>query len=175
MAILAAMIVEARDSYMNRYIVEVAPGGLPARLSAHLDETALRLGRLPEERADHAYEPGKWTVRQLVAHILVSQRIFMTRALCFARGESQPLPGFDENVYAQNWPAETVSLAALAQAYAAEAAATRSWLGLLGPGDLDRVGVANNIRLRPEQILRALIGHETHHLRMLGERYGIAA
>jgi hypothetical protein len=91
--------------------------------------------------------------------------------MCVSRGEQQPLPGFDENLYALDWPPQTVGLPELAQAYATEARATRNWIGWMTPEELNRIGEANGIRFRPEQILRALIGHERHHIGVLQERY----
>ncbi len=166
-------MIEADQSYMKRYLVEVPLESLFEKVGRHLEETGEILAELPPEKADLAYAEGKWTVRQLVGHVLVSQRIFVTRAMCVSRGEQKPLPGFDENTYALNWPPESASLPELARAYAEEAQATRNWIRWMAPEDLNRVGEANGIRFRPEQILRALIGHERHHLGMLQERYGL--
>src|SRR5690606_20233519 len=102
-------------------------------------------------------------VREVLGHILVTQRIFTTRAVCIARGETQALPGYDEGVYAANWPGSGVSLAALAGAYAVEAASTAWWMSLLGAEERAREGIANNTRVTPDQLMRALIGHELHH------------
>jgi len=139
----------------------------------HFEEVAKILAGLPPENAGYAYAEGKWTVRQVVGHILIAHRIFVTRAICVARGEQKPLPGFDENGYASNWPPQSVGLPELAQAYAEEARATRNWIGWTTPEELSRVGEANGVRFRPEQILRALVGHERHHLGVLQERYGL--
>jgi len=108
-----------------------------------------------------------------VGHIWVSHRIFVTRAIAIARGETQSLPGYDENIYATGWPGSDVTVEDLATAYTAEAKATQIWYLMLEEEELMREGVANERRVRPEQILRALIGHETHHRNILAERYGI--
>jgi uncharacterized damage-inducible protein DinB len=158
----------------KNYLDVVPADGLDARLRSHL-ETASRifteLASKPAATADHAYAPGKWTVREVLGHILVTQRIFTTRAVCIARGETQALPGYDEGVYAANWP--SVSLAALAGAYAVEAASTAWWMSLLGAEERAREGIANNTRVTPDQLMRALIGHELHHFSVLRERYGL--
>ena len=161
------------DTPLNRYASTVPPDALFTRLSDHLVSLSTFLASIPEEKAGFAYAPGKWTVRQLVGHIWVSQRIFVTRAVAIARGETQSLPGYDENVYAQGWPGADITLGELAAAYTAEAKITQFWYLLLEEEDLLREGVANEKRVRPEQILRALIGHETHHRNILIERYGI--
>jgi len=159
------------------YLDAVPADGLDARLKAHLETVTGFLAQLAAvhgSRADFAYAPGKWTIRQVVGHMLVSHRIFVARAVFIARGEAQPLPGYDENAYAENWPAPGVSLAALAAAYAVEAASTAFWTSLLGAGERAREGVANLTRVTPDQLLRALIGHETHHIAMLRNLYGAA-
>ncbi len=158
------------------YLDVVPPDGLDARLKDHCTRATMGLARLAEvhgERAGATYAPGKWSVRQVAGHLVVSHRIFVTRAACIARGEVQNLPGYDENAYADGWPHEDVPLAALAQAYAAEAAATTAWLALWSAADRAREGVANGTRVTPDQLLRALIGHELHHFSVLRDRYGL--
>lgn len=157
----------------TNYLDVVPAEDLSSRLDAHFDATVRFLTGLPQDKAGYAYAPGKWTVRQVLGHILISQRIFVNRAACIARGETQPLPGYDENAYAADWPGSDVVLADLARAYAAEAAATASWFGLLRPEERSRAGVANGTRVTPDQLFRALVGHEAHHLRVLRERYGL--
>ena len=166
-------MVEADQSPMKRYMDGISQESLLDKVTEHLQKTAKILAQLPSEKADYAYADGKWTVRQLIGHILVGHRIFVTRAVCVARGEPKPLPGFDENLYASDWPPKNVGLPELADAYAAEARATQNWIGWMTQEELNRVGEANGIRFRPEQILRALIGHERHHLEVLQQRYGL--
>ena len=166
-------MIEAEQSSFNRYMIEASAEPIAEKVSAHLEETIRLLAFLPEEKAGYAYAEGKWTVRQLIGHILVAHRIFVTRAMCIARGEEKSLPGFDENIYARDWPPETIGLRELATTYAYEALATLNWVRWMSFDELNREGVANEVRIRPEQLFRVLIGHERHHLRMLRERYGI--
>jgi uncharacterized damage-inducible protein DinB len=158
------------------YLDIVPAEGLEARLRRHLETVSVTIEALASQLdagAGEAYAPGKWTVRQVIGHMLVSHRIFVSRAVCIARGETQYLPGYDENVYAAEWPDESVSLGALAGAYAVEAASTAWWTSLLTPQERMREGVANQTLVTPDQLLRALIGHETHHLAVLRDRYGL--
>lgn len=157
----------------SNYLDAVPAAGWQPRVLAHLRTVSAVLASLPAEKSGYAYAPGKWTVNQLVGHVLVSQRVFVSRAVFVARGETQPLPGYDENAYAHGWPGAGVPLSLLAEAYAAEAASTASWIGLLGTEELEREGVANNLRIRPSWMFRALVGHESHHLDILRERYGL--
>jgi uncharacterized damage-inducible protein DinB len=166
-------MIEISVSQMGQYLVDISVPEIPGALFEHQSRVSAHLSALPESKADYAYAPGKWTVRQLVGHILVTNRIHVTRAICIARGETQPLPGFDENIYAEGWPHARVPLALLASTYAAEAKAVQGWVLMLEKTELSREGVANGIRLKPEHLLRATIGHETHHLQVLSERYGL--
>lgn len=159
----------------SNYLDAAPEKGWEPVVRAHLEATSRTLAALPADKAGHSYALGKWAVRQVVGHILVSQRVFVSRAVVVARGEAQPLPGYDENLYARDWPVGNVPLATLAEAYAAEAAATAAWIGILRPDELEREGVANNLRIRPSWMFRALVGHENHHLGVLRERYGISA
>ena len=161
------------DTPLNRYAASVPQDNLFTRLSDHMTGMSRFLAGIPEDKAGFAYGPEKWTVRQLVWHVWVSHRIFATRAVAIARGETQPLPGYDENLYARGWPGPDVTVAELAAAYTAEAKSTQFWFLMLEEEELLREGIANGMRVRPEQILRALIGHESHHRKILIERYGI--
>ena len=68
------------------------------------------LDRVAPERETYVYDEGKWTIRQIVGHLIDGERVFGYRALCIARGETQDLPGFDENAYMPNAPYEHVEL-----------------------------------------------------------------
>jgi uncharacterized damage-inducible protein DinB len=162
------------DSTFNNFARAIPEESLFARLSEHLTGMSRFLAAIPEEKAGYAYAPEKWAVRQVVGHIWVWQRIFVTRAVMIARGETQPLPGHDENALAVGWPGEDVTVADLAEAYTAEAKAAQIWFLMLEEDDLRREGTVNGKRVRAEQLLRALIGHESHHRKVLAERYGIS-
>ena len=171
--LFSVLMIDVEESYMKRYLIEASVDTVAEKVSAHLEETIRLLSHLPEDKADFAYAKGKWTVRQVVGHILVAHRIFVTRAMCISRGETKSLPGFDEPVYAEGWPPENIGLKELATTYAYEALATLNWVRWMSVEELQRVGEANGIRLQPQHIFRALIGHERHHLKMLCETYGI--
>src|SRR5690606_5289574 len=94
----------------SNYLDAAPETGWEPVVRAHFEATARILAAIPGSKADFAYAPGKWTVRQVIGHILVSQRVFVSRAVFVARGETQPLPGYDENAYARDWPAKDVPL-----------------------------------------------------------------
>ena len=183
LARMSALLNPADLPAWSNYLDAAPEKGWEPVVRSHLSATARALvtisaalsAALPDDKADHAYAAGRWTVRQVVGHILVSQRVFVGRAIVVARGEIQSLPGYDENAYALGWPTADVPFADLAAAYAAEASATAAWIGILRPDELERDGVANRLRIRPSWMFRALVGHENHHLAVLRDRYGISA
>jgi len=161
------------QSYMRHYLVQLPAGTLKESLEMHFQSIMDALGRLPESSADSAYAPGKWTVRQLVGHCIDAHQIFSYRANSIARGEKKSLPGFDENVYADYWLTHRPALSELAAAYTQAARNTLALVGLMSATSLAQQGMANGILLTAEQILRAMMGHENHHMRMLVKLYGI--
>lgn len=126
---------------------------------------------IPEEKAGHSYGPGKWTVRQVLQHIIDTERILGYRALCIARGEQQSLPFFEENDYAANAPATNRSLASLVE----EMLLVRKTIMLLFKSlteeDLARIGNTNGQPLSANALAFITVGHAVHHQRILIERY----
>src|SRR2546423_10860247 len=95
--------------YFERYIALVPESDVVAALQAQGDETQQFLASLGEEKAAFRYAPDKWSIKGVLGHVADSEKIFGYRLLAVARGEANPLPGFDENEYAKNakfdsWP-----------------------------------------------------------------------
>jgi uncharacterized damage-inducible protein DinB len=164
-------IVEAEASYLRPFLDASSPKDVPAAFAKHIQSTWDFLAALPESKAEYAYAPSKWSVRQVVAHILDAHVIFQYRALCIARGENQTLLPFDENLYAGYWSQTQITLAQLAQAYHDVSRATLTLGSLLVPEAWARRGIANRIRISPELIYRVIMGHEQHHACVIQERY----
>lgn len=122
---------------------------------------------------DYRYAPGKWSVREMLGHMIDTERIFAYRALCFARGEQQPLPGFDENRYfdAANYGAQ--SLAALLTQYEYVRLSTLALAESLPERAQLRMGTASGNPLSARAMFSLIAGHERHHLNVLAERYGL--
>jgi uncharacterized damage-inducible protein DinB len=135
-------------------------------------ETALQLwGSLPPEKHDYAYAEGKWTVKELLGHITDTERIMAYRALSIARGETQGLPGFDENEYVKNAQFGKRTLPDLLAEF--EMARKNSILLFenLSETDIDRQGTASNNPITVRALASVIAGHELHHSRILQTRY----
>jgi hypothetical protein len=141
-------------------------------LSALAEQTLAFLQQLPVSKLRNLrYAPEKWTVKEVVAHIIDDERIFAYRALAVARGETQALPGFDEKIYAANSDAESRAWADIMADYLAVRSATLSLLGSLRAAAWTRSGVVNGYRATARGLAFHIAGHELHHLRILRERY----
>ena len=157
--------------YFAQYIDKVPEGDVLALLTSQIDETVQALSKVKEADAGFRYAPGKWSIREVVGHITDTERIFVYRAVCFARGETQPLPGFDENVYASNSGADAKSLAANLNELKTQRAATIAFFAGASAEGLARRGTANKREYVAGAIPFIVAGHERHHLGVLKERY----
>jgi hypothetical protein len=158
-------------SFYAGYIAEMPDGDLLAALERQGEETFSLLSALPEERGDHRYAPGKWTVKEIAAHLADAERIFAYRALRFARGDTAPLAGFDENEYARTAGAGRRPLVELAGELHDVRRATLSMFRGLPPGAGERRGSANGVEISVRALAWVIAGHERHHIRVLHERY----
>lgn len=127
--------------------------------------------RFGEAGGDLTYAPGKWSVRQVLGHLADDERIFAYRALCVARGDARPLPGFDENEYMQGAVFHERSLAELLEDYDAVRTASVTLFRGLAPEAWLRRGVVNGYEATPRGLAFHIAGHELHHHRILLERY----
>ncbi|RYU81300.1 DinB family protein [Hymenobacter persicinus] len=158
--------------YFLNYISRVPEGAEPLDLLRQQPaELRALIGNLSEEQALTSYAPGKWTIKQMLLHMIDTERIFAYRALRIARGDQQPLPGFDENAYAEESGADGRTLADLFEEYDAVRQASLTLFRSFSPDMLDRSGTASNNPLTVRALLFVLPGHEAHHMHILRERY----
>src|SRR5947209_16736162 len=129
--------------YFGTYVDKVPDGDVLTLLARQIEETVGALARLSEADAGFRYAPGKWSIREVVGHVADTERIFTYRALCFARGEKQSLPGFDENDYVAGAKFDARPLAERLAEFRSVRAATLSFFSGLDEEELLRRGVAN--------------------------------
>jgi hypothetical protein len=157
--------------YFATYIDKVPDGDVLALLRKQVEETRKALGGLSEKDATFRYAPGKWSIKQIVAHVSDTERIFGYRALCFARAEKQSLPGFDENEYVAAARFDDHALGDLLDELGAVRAASLAFFGGLNAEELMRTGTANQKQYTVRSVAFILAGHERHHLGVIKERY----
>jgi hypothetical protein len=157
-------------SFYHNYIAQVQHENLVDAFIAHQNEFSQLLEPLAD-KWDYKYAKDKWTIKELIQHVIDAERIFSYRALCFARNESASLPGFDENNYA----AASKAAKRKPEELIAELKTVQNASGLLFSSfdeeQLDATGTANNSSIYVNAIGFIIVGHALHHEKILKERY----
>jgi uncharacterized damage-inducible protein DinB len=157
--------------YYERYISLVPEGDVAETLERQAAETAALLRGLTEEQGDARYEPGKWSVKELIGHLSDTERILSYRLLRVARADRTPIEGFDQDPYVANSNAGARTLQSLAGEFARVRAATLALVRSLDDAAWSRVGVANENEISVRALAHIIAGHEAHHVGILRERY----
>lgn len=157
--------------YYHRYIALVPGEDVMAALAGQIGPTLAVLRAIPEERGGFRYAPGKWSIREMVGHVIDSERIFGYRALRFARGDATPLPGYEQDDDIRAASFDDCRLADMADELGHVRQATLAFFRHLAPAAWLRAGTANNDPVSVRAIAWILAGHELHHLQVLRERY----
>ncbi|HEX8330011.1 MAG TPA: alpha/beta hydrolase-fold protein [Hymenobacter sp.] len=158
--------------YAAGYINQVPDGADPREaLRAVGAEFHAIFDQLSEAQAEKSYAEGKWTLKEMLQHQIDTERIFAYRAMRFARGDSQNLPGFDQDQYVANSGANARPVASLLNEYDATRASTQALFDSFTEEQLDRRGTANGGPTSVRALLFIVPGHELHHLHLIRERY----
>jgi len=131
-----------------------------------------RLSQLSEEQADHAYAPGKWTVKQVVMHVIDTERVFAYRTLSFMRGDRIALPGFNQDVWMEQVDVTRRSMKDLLKEWKAVRDNTLFLLSQCTEEQSKFVGTASNWKVSVRAYFYIIVGHHLHHDRVLREKYG---
>ncbi len=159
------------DSYYERYISLVTDGDIISTLKNRIAETLDLLNKISAEKADFRYAESKWSVKELVGHIIDTERIFAYRALRIARGDQTPIEGYEQDDYIKNAEFAKCNLADLAEEFALVRKANVLMFKNLSETAWHRRGVANNKEISVRALAYICAGHEIYHLNILKERY----
>jgi hypothetical protein len=159
--------------YYGAYISQVPDGNLLSQLEQQGRETAALLRGIDEKKSQHRYAPGKWTIREVVGHLVDAERVFTYRAVTFARGDPTKLPSFDENVWAKTSNAARRSMADLIAEFEAVRAATIALFRGFSDEEFARSGTASNNPVSVRALAYIVAGHERHHVKVLHDRYDV--
>jgi hypothetical protein len=129
------------------------------------------LNNIPADKIDHAYAEDKWTIKEVLQHIIDAERVFCYRALRFARKDPTPLPGFDENLFAKNAKADKRNWNDLIEEFKTVRKATECLYGSFDEEQLNTTGVSNNHSNYVLAFGYISIGHSLHHVKVIKERY----
>ena len=161
---------EAAEYYFT-YIDKVAPGDICGVLEGQLPETLALLNGISEEQSLARYAPDKWSIRQVVSHLNDTERLFVFRALWFARGFDSPLPSFDQDIAVSTAGADARSWRSHVDEFRVIRAATLAFFQNLPPEAWTRRGVASGNPFTVRALAFITAGHVTHHTKVLRERY----
>ena len=155
------------------YVAHVTEDDIMAAMRSQIDALDVLLDRVPPERETYAYAEGKWTIRQIIGHLIDGELVFGYRVLCIARGETQDLPGFDENAYMPNAPYEHVDLEDLLSEFRLVRLSNIAMLRTLDEAAWTRMGSANGSPVSVRALVFIMVGHARHHMGVLRDRYQI--
>lgn len=153
------------------YVSRVPAGDILELLRADGGELVTAVEAVPESRAGHRYAEGKWTVREVLGHMIDAERIFTYRALRIARGDRTPLPGFEENDYVRASGSDARTVVDLAEESRAVRDATVRLFASMPDEAWTRRGVASGCEVSVRALAFITAGHARHHLAILRERY----
>ena len=165
------MNAENYPPYFHQYIEKVPPGDPLALLAEGLKESLRTLVLISDEKANQGYAPGKWSIKEIVQHLIDTERIFCYRALSFARGEQTSLAGYDHEDYVQQSNADYRSLKDLLEEWRTIRQSTIQLFQSFSKGMLDQTGNANGLEIGVEQLMYVIIGHELHHMQVINTKY----
>ncbi len=157
--------------FYQGYVNQVPDGDIVQILDDQKRHTLDFLQSLPDEKWDYRYAEGKWSIRELLLHIIDAERIFAYRALRIARNDQTSLAGFDENAYVPESFAAQRSVVSLLREYAAVREATLQLYKNLDQSVWTRLGDANGKPVSVRGLAYIIAGHERHHLNVIRERY----
>lgn len=157
--------------YFNNYISLVTEEDVSKALKSSYKEVKKVIKNLSEEQGDFAYAEKKWTIKELLVHIIDTERIFCERALRFSRKDKTDLPGFDHDLYVLNSGANERTLYEILKEYKSVRKSTLSLFKTFSEEMLKQGGTANGNKLTVHAIGYIISGHELHHLNILKDKY----
>lgn len=157
--------------YYGRYIEQVPGGPIVDVLRTQVRGTLDLLRSVPEAKGDYRYAPGKWSIKQVVGHVVDGERVFAYRALRFGRGDATELPGFEQDDYARDGGFDTRTLRHLTDELEAVRRATLLLLEGFDEAALLRKGIASSNPVSVRALAYIIAGHEMHHVKILREKY----
>ncbi|HKP14950.1 MAG TPA: DinB family protein [Gemmatimonadaceae bacterium] len=159
--------------FYHGYVQAVPEGDIVELLRSGGQELVEAVGRIPEDRGGFRYGPEKWSIREVLGHLIDAERIFAYRALRVGRGDRTPLASFDENDYVRTAGSDARTIADLARELRTVREATVQLFESLPDDAWGQRGVASGKEVSLRALAYITAGHARHHLRILHERYAI--
>ena len=163
--------VNEYPNYYQSYMQALENVQLIEELEICLHDFIRFVQNIPMDKFDYRYAEGKWTIKEVVQHMIDGERVFTYRALRFARKDDTPLPGFDENLFAQTAKADKRSWNDLVEEFAALRKSTESMFASFDNEQLEQSGIASENSTYVLGIGYIVAGHVNHHCQIIKERY----
>lgn len=158
-------------AYYAPYVNALGDVNLIEELEISLHDFIRFVQNIPMDKFDFRYAEDKWNIKEIIQHVIDTERIFAYRALRISRNDQTPLPGFDENDYVNNTQASNRSIQDLLTEFSAVRHSNLFLFKSLSEEQLKRIGTASNVAVSVRAIGFIMIGHQKHHLKVFEERY----
>ncbi len=155
----------------DTYISQVEGDEVADLIKKYSADLAAFYTSLPEEKADYAYAPGKWSLKSVLQHVMDTERVFAYRLMCISRQDKTPMPSFDENSYAENSFAPDRSFASLKEEFLAIRKSTDLLIQSLNEKQLSAMGISGTHPAKANSFCFIIFGHLIHHKKITQERY----
>lgn len=163
--------VNEYSNFNATYVKAAANVELIEELEICLHEFIRFVQNIPMDKFDYRYVEGKWTIKDIIQHVIDTERIFAYRALRISRNDTTPLPGFEENDYVENTKANKRGIQDLLAEFSAVRYATLFLFKSFSEEQLKRMGTASGTAISVRAIGFIIIGHQKHHQNIFQERY----
>lgn len=157
--------------YYQEYMNNLPEGDIFFLLEKQAADLRYMFKNISDERAEEAYAEGKWTMKELLQHLIDSERIFGYRALCISRGEEADLPGWDEGKYVYNSLANIRPLESLLDEYELTRRSNLVMFRSFTFEMMNNYGFANGREISLRGLIHVIAAHELHHMKILQNRY----
>jgi len=157
--------------YAMAYISLVPDDDVLQHLQQNAAAVKEMIKALPEEMLNKGYAPSKWTLKEVLVHIIDTERVFAYRAMCISRNDKTLFPGYEQDDYVRFSNANERSIENIMAEYESVRASSIAMLNSLSDDMLLRTGTANNAQVSVRGIAYQIAGHELHHLNIIKERY----
>jgi DinB superfamily len=157
--------------FYGEFLAAFPDGRVGAHLQAQLSELDGLCAGLSESGAMLRYAEGKWTIKEVIGHLIDTERVFAYRLLRISRGDTIALSGFDETRYVPEGQFNLRSVNALVSEFRLQRASTIALANGITPAAWTRIGTANGFRTSARALVYIILGHTAHHFRVLTERY----
>jgi hypothetical protein len=162
-------------AYFSRYVSLVPEPDVKSVLDHQLEDLHRLVAAVPADREKFRYAEGKWSIREVIGHLIDAERVFGYRAFCISRGETASLPRFDENAYVERSHYDERSLADLLFEFETVRKANLAFFRHLDQPAWENLGTASNHPVSVRAIAFIMVGHVRHHGSVLQERYAVSS